>query len=143
MKRKLFLPFLISFLAIGFLSEAQTTESVQTENSETEKIEVFYFHYARRCVSCTIVQEAAKKNIEELYPEQVKNKSITFSPINLEDEANHPLMKRAKVNSQALLVISGKKRADLTRSGFMFARTQPSLFKKELKETIDKMLIEQ
>ena len=101
------------------------------------KVEVYYFHYSRRCITCQAVETQTLKSIQQLYPEQFKKGLITFKSVNLDEKNSEVLAKKCKAEGQALLVISGGKRIDLTEQGFMYAKSQPDKLKAELKKTID------
>lgn len=106
----------------------------------TDKVEVFYFHFTRRCVTCQAVEDESKKAVESLYPDQVKKGTVTFKAINLDDESGKPVAERCKVSGQSLLIISGEARIDLTSEGFMYARSNPDKLKEEIKKAIDPLL---
>ena len=100
------------------------------------KVEVYYFHYSRRCVTCQAVETETLKSIQQLYPEQVKKGLITFKSVNLDEKSSDILAKKCKAEGQALLVICNTKRTDLTEQAFMYARSQPEKLKAELKKVI-------
>lgn len=127
----------LSFFTVGVVS---AEKSGPAKGPKTEKVEVLYFHFTRRCVTCQAVEAESKKAIEALYPTQMKTGKITFVSVNLDDTKSEALAERCKVEGQALLVISGTKRVDLTDQGFMYARSKPEKLKVELKRVIDPML---
>jgi hypothetical protein len=104
------------------------------------KVEVYYFHYSRRCTTCNAVEEVTKKTISESFTSQFKKREITFKSINLDEDKNATLAKKCKVEGQALLVMGNGKRIDLTDKAFMYARTSPEKLKAELKKAIDALL---
>ena len=104
------------------------------------KVEVYYFHYTRRCATCQAVETQSQKIVKELYAKQFKSGDIKFTGVNLDEKGSEVLAKKCKVAGQALLVISDKKRVDLTKEGFMYARTKPEKLKEELKKVIDPLL---
>jgi hypothetical protein len=104
------------------------------------KVEVYYFHYTRRCVTCQAVETETLKAVKQLYPEQYKKGLITFKAVNLDEKTSDALAKKCKAEGQALLVISGSKRVDLTEQGFMCAKSSPDKLKAELKKAINPLL---
>ena len=104
------------------------------------KVEVYYFHYTHRCVTCQAVESETLKSIQQLYPAEFKKGLITFKSVNLDEKTSDALAKKCKAEGQALLVISGGKRIDLTEQGFMYAKSSPDKLKAELKKTIDPLL---
>jgi len=43
-----------------------------TGNPSTKKIEVYYFHFTRRCMTCTNVEKASNEAVDHQYAEKVK-----------------------------------------------------------------------
>ena len=127
----------VSFLSVNTLAADKKT---QTTVSKAAKVEVYYFHFTRRCVTCQAVETETKTAISALYPAQAKKGSITFKSVNLDEKRSEALAKKCKAEGQALLVISGSKRIDLTEQGFMYAKSSPNKLKAELKKTIDPLL---
>jgi len=104
------------------------------------KVEVYYFHYSRRCATCNAVEEVSKKTISESFASQFKKREITFKSVNLDEKSSDALAKKCKAEGQALLIVSTGKRVDLTDKAFMYARTSPEKLKAEIKKTIDSLL---
>jgi len=104
------------------------------------KVEVYYFHYSRRCATCNAVEEVSKKTISESFASQFKKREITFKSVNLDEKSSDALAKKCKAEGQALLIVSNGKRVDLTDKAFMYARTSPEKLKAEIKKTIDSLL---
>jgi len=127
----------VSFFSVNTLAVDKKT---QTTVSKSAKIEVYYFHFTRRCVTCQAVETETQAAIAALYPLQAKNGLITFKAVNLDEKTSEALAKKCKAEGQALLVISGGKRIDLTEQGFMYAKSSPDKLKAELKKTIDPLL---
>ncbi|MFZ4582573.1 MAG: nitrophenyl compound nitroreductase subunit ArsF family protein [Paludibacter sp.] len=100
------------------------------------KVEVYYFHYSRRCATCNAVEEVTKKTISESFASQFKKREITFKSVNLDEDTSETLAKKCKAEGQALLIISNGKRIDLTDKAFMYARTSPEKLKGEVKKAI-------
>lgn len=104
------------------------------------KVEVYYFHYTRRCVTCQAVETETLKSIQQLYPEQYKKGLITFKSVNLDEKTSVALAKKYNAEGQSLLIISNNKRTDLTEQGFMYAKNQPDKLKAELNKVIQSLL---
>ncbi len=104
------------------------------------KVEVYYFHYTRRCVTCQAVEAESQKIISTLYPKEMKEGKIEFIGVNLDEKNSKTIARKCKAEGQSLLVISGNKRIDLTEEGFMYAKTKPEKLKAELKKVIDPLL---
>lgn len=118
----------------------QTNSKKEVATTKGEKVEAYYFHFTSRCVTCKTVEAEAKKNIETLYPEQVKSGKITFQAINLDDASSKELAEKLGISGQTLLIVSGNQKINITTDGFMYARSNPDKFKQIIKEKIDKLL---
>ena len=136
--------FLVSFALImmlgGISCNAKNTNKEKAKTTVSDKVEVYYFHFTRRCVTCNAVETESKKAIEELYPEQVKSGKITFKGYNLDEASSAAIAKKSGAEGQSLLVIKGANKIDLTSQGFMYARSNPEKLKAELKKTIDPLI---
>ncbi len=107
---------------------------------KVEKIEVYYFHYTRRCATCREVENVTKSILEELHPEDMKTGAIAFISINLEEDDNKSLAEKYQVSGQTLLFVSGSETVNLTNKSFMYARSNPDKLKEEIKKTVDDLL---
>jgi hypothetical protein len=141
MKKRMSLSVLLLLVVSAFtVSATKVEKKTQALISKTAKVEVYYFHFTRRCVTCQAVEAESKSSIEALYPAQARSGLITFKSINLDEENSGIIAKKCKADGQSLLIISGNKRIDLTEQGFMYAKSQPEKLKSVLKKTIDPLL---
>lgn len=141
MKKRMSLSVLLLLVVSAFtVSATKVEKKTQAMISKTAKVEVYYFHFTRRCVTCQAVEAESKSSIEALYPAQARSGLITFKSINLDEENSGIIAKKCKADGQSLLIISGNKRIDLTEQGFMYAKSQPEKLKSVLKKTIDPLL---
>lgn len=129
----------IAFFAFRTVRGPETKDVLAVNAGD--KVEVFYFHLTRRCVTCQAVENESRNAIESLYPEQVKKGTVSFTSVNIELEGSKAVAERCKVTGQTLLVLSGDVRVDLTDKGFMYATTSPDKLKAEIKNAIDPLLI--
>ena len=104
------------------------------------KIEVYYFHFSRRCMTCNNVEKVSKQAVEQQYANKVKTGEITFKSINLDEKEGEAIGKKLNVDGSSLLIVSGDKRVDLTDKGFLFANNSPEKLKAEIRKVIDEML---
>jgi len=135
MKTKINLAFLTVFfsLLVSFCLPAQTTAKVQKEDKA--KVNVYYFHFNIRCETCRAVESEAQQDIKALF-----GNDVTFAAYNLDEKAGEVKGKELDVNSQALLVVKGDKKINLTNEGFMYALTNPEKLKKIIEEKIKPLL---
>jgi len=117
---------------LGVDSFAQTGQSGPTE--------VYYFHMTRRCMTCQTVEKVAEESVRNLYPGQVKEGSVVFKSVNIEDKSNKALLKKLKVSGQSLLIVHAGEKADLTDKAFLYAVREPEKLKAEMKTVLDKFM---
>lgn len=140
MKRIVFFSLVLSFIVGSISCEAQNKKTQKATTNVGDKIEVYYFHYSRRCITCNAVESVTKETIAQMYPTQSKNGQITFASINLDEKENEAIAKKCQSEGQSLLFMAKGKRIDLTDKGFMYARSSPEKLKAEVKKTIDSLL---
>lgn len=126
----------LSLLASISCSAKDNTAAAAASN----KVEVYYFHYTRRCMTCNTVESETKKALSELYPAQMQSGAITFKSVNLDEDASKALADKCQASGQNLLVVSGTSRTDLTNQAFMNAVNDPGKLKAEIKKTIDPLI---
>jgi hypothetical protein len=141
MKNKGLILSVMAALFISLLScNAQTADqSTENEMVSTDNVEVYYFHYERRCATCMAVESESEKALNELYPEEMKSGKMIFISVNLEDKTNDALAEKLKVDGQSLLIVKGQKQENLTNTAFMHARSNPEKLKKAIQESVEKL----
>ncbi len=131
--------FIISALLLTAIGcNGQNKESKKAISSDN--IEVYYFHFTARCVTCNTIESELNNNIESLYAGLKKDNKISFHSINLDQESGEKLAQRLKVSGQTVLIVKGDKRILLTNEAFLYARSNPKKFKSILKEKIDSLI---
>jgi hypothetical protein len=140
MKRLVLTGLSLMMMLIHFSSNGQTEQKQDKPAGEiTEQVGVYYFHFTRRCNTCIAVEENSKKVVEELYPEQVKSGEYFFQAVNLDEESSKAIAEKIGVEMQALIVVHGDKKIDITGEGFMYAHDSEKL-KAEIKKAVEKAL---
>jgi hypothetical protein len=106
------------------------------DSKVSAKVEVYYFHFTRRCATCMAVEENARKAVEILYADKVKNGEYSFRGINLDEDSSKPVAEKLGIGGQTLLVVCGDKKIDITDKGFMNANDLGRM-KEEIKKAIE------
>jgi hypothetical protein len=139
MKKFLLINFVL--LTLAFMScDAQANQKPEHAVSNKGDIEVYYFHMTVRCVTCKTVEAEARKNVEMLYPDQVKSGKISFTALNLEEATGRTMGEKLGVNSQTLLIVKGDQKVNITNEGFLYAVSQPQKFADIMKSKIDPLI---
>ncbi len=134
--KKLIIALLLASMTCGVMPAI-------AQNKASAKVEIGYFHAERRCMTCNNVEKVSKQAVEKLYPEQHKNGLISYVAVNLDKQESKAIMEKFGATGQALIIISGNQRVDLTSQGFMYANTQPRRLEDAMKKAIDPMLAAQ
>lgn len=113
----------------------QTTEASGNQTTDSANISVYYFHFNSRCATCRAIESEAKTAVGDFL-----NDDIGFTAYNLDEKAGEAKGKELGVSGQTLLIMKGDKKIDLTREGFLYARTNPEKFRQVLNENIKSLL---
>jgi hypothetical protein len=106
----------------------------KAESSPAASIEVYYFHFERRCITCNAVEDVSKEAILKY------GDAVRFYSVNLDEKEGEAIGDRLKVSGQSLLIVNKKDKINLTNEGFMYAKNNPDKLTKLVQEKIDKMI---
>lgn len=136
--------FQLTFMLLMAVSltacNAQSSKEQKTVAGDSEELQVYYFHFTKRCATCNAVENETKVALEMYYADQLKKGDVAFTSLNLEEEDGKKMAEQLKVSGQTLLLVKGDQMVNLTNEGFMNARTNSGKFHEILKNNIDKML---
>ncbi|MBU8891338.1 MAG: hypothetical protein KOO66_01055 [Bacteroidales bacterium] len=133
--------FVLLTLPLFLSCNAQSAENRDQQTAvTTDVINVYYFHFTRRCATCNAVEDKTNEILNELYAGQVESKNIVFISLNLEEAGSKEIAEKHGVSGQALIFVKGDKKVDLTTEGFMNARSNPEKLKEKIKETVDELI---
>jgi hypothetical protein len=131
------LPFIFCTIACGQTNtEAQKQQQAVVSSG---KVDVYYFHFTQRCVTCISVQKATEKVLNENYKKEIDNGSLVYHEINLSEPESMNIAKLLDIGNQGLFVVNGSIKYDLTMQGFMYAPRDYDRFKQTLEEAISKV----
>jgi len=140
MKKIIFLSIgLATFLQLNSCHAQAGEKANQNSVLQTENVEVYYFHFTRRCETCMAVENESRKAVEELYYKAMEEGRITFKALNLEEEEGKQIASKFNISGQTLLIVRFGEKIDLTNQGFMYARTDPEKLKKAIQDAIGKI----
>ena len=127
----------VVLLLSAFIAYPQTGSNIPEGE---QKIEAYYFHFTARCMTCRTVENRAKENLQELYPEMWKKGTLTFTSANLNEKEGEALAKKLGVSGQTLMLTKGSKQINITNEGFLYAVTNPEKYKAVIKQKVDELL---
>lgn len=130
----------ILVLLLGSIScNNQGTKKEVTQAIKTSNVNVYYFHFTRRCATCLAVEENARKAVEAIYPNEFKTGEYSFTSLNLDEANAKEIADKLGVGGQTLLVVRGDKKIDITSAAWLAAHDSDKM-KVEIKSGIDKVL---
>lgn len=144
MKAVLLLSISLSLVLINLSCNQSTAVEQESQKKSAEvnpenKIDVYYFHFTRRCATCVAVQEATEQFLKENYSHDMDNGRIVYHEVNLSESESDDLARKLEVSGQALLIVSGNNKYDLTMEGFMYAMRNYDQFAESMQEAIIKI----
>ena len=134
---------IVFLIFVAFLLSSCSTQTSGDQKmavSESGDLQVYYFHFTKRCATCNAIENETKVVLEIIYADQVQDGNIAFISLNLDEEEGKKMAEELEVSGQTLLLVKGDEIVNLTNEGFMNARTNPGHFHDILKNNIDKML---
>ena len=129
------------FVACGHKS---TTEKNTEIDNPRNGVEVLYFHGKQRCVTCKAIEQLTLEVLEANFADELKDGTIVFRSIDLSQPENEAIADKYEVTWSSLFVnkwLNGVEiKTNMTDFGFSYAKNQPEVFKKGLKEKLDQIL---
>jgi hypothetical protein len=139
MKKMTFILLTIIFA----LSNNAWSQKPVVVNDKT-KVQVYYFHGTQRCATCLAIEENARKTLQNYFPEQLKNGTIQFASVNIDEKENFKLAEKYEAGGSALWltkISNGKEtKKDMTNFAFSYGRSNPEKFFAGLKDEINNLL---
>ncbi len=143
---------ILSFLLITLIFAACTNspevkeEKTTVENSDKKAIptplEVFCFHGTRQCTTCKNMKANTRETLETHFAEQLKNGTIVFAIVDVDDEKNYKLAEKFEATGTALMfnkVVAGKDNI-IDKSDFAFEKANDkAAYISELKSIIEEI----
>lgn len=82
----------------GVSSPAQANASVTT---------VYYFHGARRCVTCNRIEALTRSAVEETFREEISKGTVAFAPVDVERPENEHYVQDFQLAVRSVVVRNG------------------------------------
>ncbi len=127
--------FIISLILVSALSAF---------SQKAAKLKIVYFHAEHRCPTCISIEDNTKKTLNTYFAKQLKDGTISFQVLNVEDEKNLKLVEKYQAEGSALFIthmVNNKEAiTDFTNFAFSYSRNQADKFISGLKAEIEKGL---
>ena len=134
---------IFTFLILINISSCQSNDSKKINSEQvdsTGKVQGYYFHRTRRCLTCKTVEEVTQEILMENYALELADSTISFKSVNIEENDGKKLAKDMMVSGQALLFVSNIDTVNLTNQAFMNAVNNPLKLSTIITDEIDRML---
>ena len=121
------------------------TAKIETKTSvvKQNRLEVYCFHGTRQCETCKNMKANTKTALDKYFAAQLKDSSIVFSIVDVDDAKNEKLAEKFQATGTALMinkVVNGKD-SIIDWSDFAFEKANDNeVFISELKTMIDTAL---
>lgn len=144
---------LVLTIAIGLFTACNnSTPKIENENAKVEtttsvakknRLEVYCFHGTRQCETCKNMKANTKFTLDKYFASQLKDSSIVFSIVDVDDEKNENLAEKFQASGTALMInkVANGKDSIVDWSDFAFEKANENeVFISELKTKIDAAL---
>ncbi len=119
------------------------TSEVPINSVKQNRVEVYCFHGTRQCETCKNMKANTKTALNTYFAAQLKDSTIVFSIIDVDDEKNEKLAEKFQATGTALMinkVVNGKD-SIVDWSDFAFEKANDDeVYISELKTMIDAIL---
>ena len=139
MKKAYSIALIMLFILSNYSCNNNSGKKEIVQSINTADVNVYYFHFTRRCATCLAVEENARKAVGELYPNEVKTGDYSFTSLNLEEPGTKEIADKLGVGGQSLMIVHGDKKIDITSAAWLSAHDLGKM-KTEIKSGIDKIL---
>jgi hypothetical protein len=85
-----------------------------TGTSQNSKVIAYYFHGTSRCTTCRTIEKYSKEAIEHYFANELKNGTLEFKPLNVEDAENRHYIQDYQLFSRALVISLVKQDKEVT-----------------------------
>jgi len=107
---------------------------------DADYIQIVLFHLAQRCESCNAVEQETLGMLEQEYGEEVHSGKVIFVSLNFQNAKGKEAAGILQASGQTLFVVKGDSITDLTSAAFMYASTNPEVYREALRNTLDHYL---
>ncbi len=85
-----------------------------TIKAENAKVIAYYFHGTFRCSTCQTIEKYSKEAIEQYFANELKNGTLEFKPINVEEAENRHYVQDYQLFSKSLVISLVKQDKEVT-----------------------------
>ena len=94
----------LSLMMVGCTASSTVPESSDTSSGSVDRVEVVYFHRARRCSGCSYAEACIRHTMETYFKDELASGEVTFEVLDVEDEENATIVKKYGAFSSSLFI---------------------------------------
>ena len=102
-------------------------------------IEVYFFHFSRKCANCEAIKSETASILKENYPDEWSEGKIVFRMVNTETKQGLQIAEDLDIVGQQVLIFMGEKWSEVTQPAFLFAHEDPNRYARILVEEINRL----
>jgi hypothetical protein len=134
---------LFSFILLG-LAMCGNPVKHNTGNAKTT-LGIYYFHATNRCGNCMAIEENTAKALALYFPSEMKEGTIRFTSVNVDDMANKSLIEKCDASAMMLTFIKTDAEGKETRSDFSefainTARSKPDAYMQGIRDRVKEQM---
>jgi hypothetical protein len=76
-----------------------------TPCDSNNKVIAYYFYGTSRCTTCRTIERYSKEAIERYFAQELKNKTLEFKPINIEEPENRHYIQDYQLYTRSLVLV--------------------------------------
>lgn len=86
------------------VTEGEQPPPLDKPSAPADRVEVVYFHRARRCYSCLYVEEWTRYTIEAYFEDELASGKVNFEVLSVEDKENTAIVKKYGAFTSSLFI---------------------------------------
>lgn len=118
--------------------------NISFSQANSPKVIVYYFHATHRCPTCMEIEAKTKMVLADNFRDEVISGIVQFKSFDYEDIENKGIVDLYFAYGSTLLLVYPKNEElnkDLTNMAFEYVMAKPEIFKENLANEIEKLII--
>ena len=84
--------------------ESNAADTAKTQDKNNPTVTAYYFHRTMRCPTCLSIEANAARVIEDYFPQQIADGTLTWIPFNLDEPGGEEFEKEFDVSVSTLVL---------------------------------------
>lgn len=135
---------MFKFLSLAILAVMFVCNTAYAANNKETLVEVIVFHGVKQCETCKAIKANSQDVVASQFQNPGKNKKVVYRVIDFSKPENKKIAEKYEIAWTSLVLVkhqNGKETVNnISKFAIKNARTNTSMFKKQLAKDIKKML---